>query len=62
MVVAALAELHRGLFTSYRPERHYMRGRGPKWHAKHAASELQAGPDAACSMAFATVRARQRAW
>jgi hypothetical protein len=19
----------------YRPERHYMRGRGPKWHAKH---------------------------
>jgi hypothetical protein len=21
--------------TSYRPERHYMRGPGPKWHAKH---------------------------
>jgi hypothetical protein len=20
----------------YRPERHYMRGPGPKWHAKHA--------------------------
>jgi hypothetical protein len=20
---------------SYRPERHYMRGPGPKWHAKH---------------------------
>ena len=19
----------------YRPELHYMRGRGPKWHAKH---------------------------
>ena len=19
----------------YRPERHYMRGRGPAWHAKH---------------------------
>jgi hypothetical protein len=21
----------------YRPERHYMRGPGPKWHAKHHA-------------------------
>jgi hypothetical protein len=21
----------------YRPERHYMRGPGPKWHAKHGA-------------------------
>ena len=24
-----------GLTDSYRPERHYMRGPGPKWHAKH---------------------------
>lgn len=24
------------LFDSYRPERHYMRGPGPKWRAKHA--------------------------
>ena len=24
-----------GLFRPYRPERHYMRGPGPKWHAKH---------------------------
>ena len=23
-------------FPSYRPELHYMRGRGPKWHEKHA--------------------------
>ena len=22
-------------FNSYRPELHYMRGPGPKWHAKH---------------------------
>jgi hypothetical protein len=22
-------------FGGYRPERHYMRGPGPKWHAKH---------------------------
>jgi hypothetical protein len=24
------------LLNSYRPERHYMRGPGPKWRAKHA--------------------------
>jgi hypothetical protein len=22
-------------FDSYKPELHYMRGPGPKWHAKH---------------------------
>jgi hypothetical protein len=22
----------------YRPERHYMRGRGPRWHAKNAST------------------------
>jgi hypothetical protein len=27
--------LGRGLFDTYRPELHYMRGPGPKWHAKH---------------------------
>jgi hypothetical protein len=26
------------LFDSYRPERHYMRGPGPKWRAKQALS------------------------
>lgn len=29
-----------GLFNSYRPEKHYMRGPGPKWHARHAQDEL----------------------
>ena len=24
------------LFGTYHPERHYMRGPGPKWRAKHA--------------------------
>ena len=24
--------------SAYHPERHYMRGPGPKWHAKHTAS------------------------
>lgn len=26
----------------YRPERHYMRGPGPKWHAKHTTSLMAA--------------------
>jgi len=27
--------LKKNIFDSYRPELHYMRGPGPKWHAKH---------------------------
>ncbi|HUL07629.1 MAG TPA: hypothetical protein VLV76_14920 [Candidatus Acidoferrum sp.] len=27
------------LFDPYRPERHYMRGPGPKWFEKHGQSE-----------------------
>jgi hypothetical protein len=38
-LVSDIAELVRNLakalFDSYRPELHYMRGPGPKWHAKH---------------------------
>jgi hypothetical protein len=25
------------VFVGYRPERHYMRGPGPKWHARNSA-------------------------
>jgi hypothetical protein len=34
--------LVKDLFDPYRPELHYMRGPGPKWHAKHdpATSDL----------------------
>ena len=39
---AAVANLRRAvvnvLTDSYRPEMHYMRGPGPKWRQKHAAS------------------------
>lgn len=28
--------------NAYKPERHYMRGPGPKWHAKHTSSLLTA--------------------
>ena len=30
------------LFPSYRPERHYMRGRGPKWRERHGRRENEA--------------------
>ena len=49
-ILADLAEfahsLTRGLFDPYRPELYYMRGPGPKWHAKHdrAAVAYQAVP------------------
>jgi hypothetical protein len=42
-LIADLADLGRalrGLFDPYRPERHYMRGPGPKWHAKYDAPLL----------------------
>jgi hypothetical protein len=32
---ATLRVFIRDLFDDYRPERHYMRGPGPKWHEKH---------------------------
>jgi len=31
--------LAKALFDPYRPELHYMRGPGPKWHAKHDHAE-----------------------
>jgi hypothetical protein len=34
-------------FDSYRPELHYMRGPGPKWHAKRANTAVSAPPAAA---------------
>ncbi len=33
------------LFGTYRPERHYMRGPGPKWRAKHARPAVTSEPD-----------------
>ena len=40
-IAAASAEFvlaFKALFDTYRPERHYMRGPGPKWRAKHSAA------------------------
>jgi hypothetical protein len=49
-LAADLSDLFRslaGLIDPYRPELHYMRGPGPKWHAKHdpAPAALDAMPD-----------------
>jgi len=45
----AVADLWRtvttDLFDSYHPEQHYMRGPGPKWHAKHGQPRVNAEPD-----------------
>lgn len=35
-VIGIVRQLVQDLFDPYRPELHYMRGPGPKWHAKHA--------------------------
>jgi hypothetical protein len=40
---AVLIELRRAitkdLFDAYRPEKHYMRGPGPKWRERHMSSD-----------------------
>ncbi|MFL6799197.1 MAG: hypothetical protein ACJ8F3_17490 [Xanthobacteraceae bacterium] len=35
------SSLSKSLFDSYRPELHYMRGPGPKWHEKHNPAPAQ---------------------
>jgi hypothetical protein len=36
IVAGALRKVVTGLFDSYHPERHYMRGPGPRWREKHS--------------------------
>jgi hypothetical protein len=49
--------LARALFDPYRPELHYMRGPGPKWHAKH--DPAPAMLDAVAMPALVQVRVRR---
>ena len=35
IVAHALRKVVNGLFDPYHPERHYMRGPGPRWREKH---------------------------
>jgi len=46
-LAAELADILRqlkSLLDPYRPELHYMRGPGPKWHAKHRPTTVAAHP------------------
>jgi hypothetical protein len=47
----------RTLFDPYRPELYYMRGPGPKWHAKHDRPDRSTRPTACL-----TPRADSAAW
>jgi len=47
MLAAEFADILRQLksiLDPYRPELHYMRGPGPKWHAKHRPAKAEAHP------------------
>ena len=39
-LAAVCLTLLKDLFDPYRPEQHYMRGPGPKWHEKRARAAL----------------------
>jgi len=41
--LGALMRALKALIDPYRPEQHYMRGPGPKWHAKHDPAESDIG-------------------
>ena len=57
-LVGELAELIRAVQTlfgdSYRPELHYMRGPGPKWHAKYDPAPLMIKDAAVAALTYAS--------
>ncbi|MFY9989518.1 MAG: hypothetical protein WAL40_00535 [Rhodoplanes sp.] len=56
-IVAASVSLFNDLFGAYRPERHYMRGPGPKWRKKHATRTIALRPNVDGDFAEAAVYA-----
>jgi hypothetical protein len=38
-IATVCRELWKGVFDPYRPERHYMRGPGPRWRERHDARQ-----------------------
>jgi hypothetical protein len=40
VIVAIARKIDLALLHPYRPERHYMRGPGPRWHAKHGQAQM----------------------
>jgi hypothetical protein len=63
-LAADLADLFHTLvkaaFDPYRPELHYMRGPGPKWHAKHRPALAQFDARALPHAVPALIRVRVR--
>ena len=53
---AAWQALTKALFDNYRPELHYMRGPGPKWHEKHDRAEIDAASPAVARALMAGLR------
>ena len=43
-IVSVFTSLLGDLLGPYHPERHYMRGPGPKWREKHALAPAALGP------------------
>jgi len=56
--IRELARTFRRAFDPYRPELHYMRGPGPKWHAKRADQVTQGSPPVAVHALTEAVAAR----
>ena len=50
------AALTKALFDDYRPELHYMRGPGPKWHEKHDRAEIDGASPAVSRALMAGLR------
>jgi hypothetical protein len=42
--LADILRVVKSVLDPYRPELHYMRGPGPKWHAKHRPATVDAHP------------------
>jgi hypothetical protein len=55
-VSAPWQALTKALFDDYRPELHYMRGPGPKWHEKHDRAEIDGASPAVSRALMAGLR------
>jgi hypothetical protein len=42
VIIARCGEVIGNVLNPYRPELYYMRGPGPRWHARHRASRFDA--------------------
>ena len=59
-IIAVVIELLDDCFGVYHPERHYMRGPGPKWREKHVARAAALRPNADLDFAEAASYALPR--